>query len=110
MLMIMKKSAAAYASGWYMSSPERLLRGNSLRHYPCQRANRKSSLSVRFDGKHTRDSALQKLFFYWTRRGEESAFPLVFQEEQIPPLRGPTRQNAARKKKSGRFARDDNVD
>src|SRR5271165_170495 len=29
MLTIMKKSAAAYASGWYMSSPERLLRRNS---------------------------------------------------------------------------------
>src|SRR5271157_5812861 len=26
----------------------------------------------------------------------------------IPPLRGPTRQNAARKRKSGRFGRNDN--
>jgi len=32
------------------------------------------------------------------------------QAKQIPPLRGPTRQNAARKKKSGRSGRDDNVD
>ncbi len=29
-------------------------------------------------------------------------------KKQIPPLRGPTRQNAARKKKSGRYGRDDN--
>jgi hypothetical protein len=28
-------------------------------------------------------------------------------EKQIPPLRGPTRQKAARKKKSGRSGRDD---
>jgi len=27
---------------------------------------------------------------------------------EIPPLRGPTRQKAARKRKSGRFGRDDN--
>jgi len=27
----------------------------------------------------------------------------------IPPLRGPTRQKAARKKKSGRFGRDDKL-
>jgi hypothetical protein len=27
----------------------------------------------------------------------------------IPPLRGPTRHNAARKKKSGRSGRDDNI-
>ncbi len=30
-------------------------------------------------------------------------------EKQIPPLRGPTRQNAAREKKSGRSGRDDNL-
>jgi hypothetical protein len=28
-------------------------------------------------------------------------------EKQIPPLRGPTRQNVARKKRSGRSGRDD---
>src|SRR5208337_2134803 len=66
MLTIMKKSAAAYASGWYMSSPEKLLRGNSLLHYSWQHAIRKRSSFVRFDGKHTRDFALQKLFFDWT--------------------------------------------
>jgi hypothetical protein len=30
-------------------------------------------------------------------------------EKQIPPLRGPTRQTAARKRKSGRSGRDDNL-
>jgi hypothetical protein len=53
---------------------------------------------------------LQKQFFYWRGGGEEPAFSLVSHEKQIPPLRGPTRQNAAQKKKSGRFGRDDNVD
>ena len=48
---------------------------------------------MRFDGKHTRESGLQKLFFYWTKWGDESSFALVFQEKQLP-----------------RFARDDNVE
>jgi hypothetical protein len=30
-------------------------------------------------------------------------------KKQIPPLRGPTRQKTARKKKSGRFGRDDRL-
>jgi len=94
MLTIMKKSAAAYASGWYMSSPERLLPRNSLQNYLSQHAHRKGTFSARFDGKHTRDSAWQKLFFYWTKRDEESAFSLVFQEKRIPP---PRRSARARK-------------
>jgi hypothetical protein len=82
MLTIMKNSAAAYASGWYMSSPERLLPRNSLQNYSSQHANRKRSFSARFDGKHTRDSALQKLFFYWTKESAKRVFYFSFRKSR----------------------------
>ena len=39
--------------------------------------------------------------------GRQKTAPTQEREKQIPPLRGPTRHNSARKKKSGRSGRDD---
>src|SRR5208337_5381025 len=65
-----------------MSSPERLLPRNSLQNYSSQHANRKRSFSARFDGKHTRDSALQKLFFYWTKEARKRVSHFSFRKSR----------------------------
>jgi hypothetical protein len=44
------------------------------------------------------------------RRGERRGHAEEERKKQIPPLRGPTRHNSARKRKSGRFDRDDKLE
>jgi hypothetical protein len=51
-----------------------------LQNYSSQHANRTRSFSARFDGKHTRDSALQKLFFAWAKKASKWVFYFPFRK------------------------------